>query len=74
MANFSASLAYSRGSLFDFSIGRTQLTDNLVKRGKDSQIKLQMIFDMAVQRVEFGVAAIVDYWSARHTYLFPVVL
>ena len=71
VANFSASLTHSRGSLFDFSIGRTQLTEHLIKRGKDSQIKLQMIFERAVQRVDFGVAGIIDYWSARHTYLIP---
>ena len=60
VANFSASLTLSRGSLFDFSIGRTQLTDHLIKRGKDSQIKLQMIIERTVQRVEFGLAGIIE--------------
>ena len=71
VANFSASVTHSKGSLFDFAIGRTQLTNHLVERGKDSQMKLQMIFDAAVQRADFGVAGIVDHWSARHTYLVP---
>ena len=48
VANFFDSETHSRGSLFDFSIGRTQLTDHFIKRGKDSQIKLQMIFERSV--------------------------
>ena len=71
VANFSAAVTHSKGSLFDFSIGRTQLTDHLVKRGNESHSKLQSIFQTAKQRVDFGIAGIVDYWSARHTFLIP---
>ena len=37
-------------------IRRTQMTNHLVKRGKDSRIKLQMIFDRAVQRIDSGLS------------------
>ena len=70
-ANFSAAITHSKGSLYDFSIGRTQLTVHLVKRGKESHTKLLSIFDTAKQRADFGLAGIIDYWSARHTYLIP---
>ena len=30
-----------------------------------------MIFERAVQRVNFDVSGIIDYWSARHIYLIP---
>ena len=70
-ANFSASITHSKGSLCDFSIGRTQLTGHLVKRGKESHTKLLSIFDSDKQRTDIGSTGIIDYWSARHTYLIP---
>ena len=69
MANFTAAITHSKGSLSDFSIGRTQLTGHLVKRGKESHTELLSMFDTAKQRADFGLAGIIDYWSARHTYL-----
>ena len=70
-ANFSAAITHSKGTLCDFSIGRTQLTDHLVQLGKESHAKLLSIFDTAKQRADIGLAGIIDYWSARHTYLIP---
>ena len=71
VANFAASVTHSESSLFDFSIGRTQLTSHLVQRGKESQGKLEHIFNIATRRADFGVSGIIDYWSARHTHLIP---
>ena len=71
VGNFVASITHSESSLFDFSIGRTVLTDHLVQRGRESQGKLETIFNIAAQRADFGISGIVDYWSARHTHLTP---
>ena len=68
VGNFVASVTHSEGSLFDFSIGRTQLTNHLVQRWRESQGKLEIIFNIAAQRADFGISGIVDYWSARHMH------
>ena len=62
VGNLVAGVTHSKGSLFDFSIGCTVLTDHLVQRGIESQGKLQ---------ADFGISGIVDYWSTRYTHLTP---
>jgi len=70
-ANYAAGLTHSAGVLSNFSIGRTSISEHIVRRGKEAQMQLKQIYSVAASRPDCETSCLIDYWSARHRYLTP---
>ncbi len=70
-ANYAAAGVHRDQKLYDFSIGRTVITERLVQRGNQVQLKLKKLFDISAQTKECAVSAVIDYWTGRHQLPVP---
>lgn len=67
-ANYAAELSHKTNVLYDYSIGRTYITEGLLRQGAESHLQLQALFSLFSSDNSCGVSVIVDFWSGRHQH------
>ncbi len=61
-----ASVTHGSGKLYDFSIGRTSLTQEFEEAGRLAEMKFKRVWEIHAANSKVGRACIVDFWSGRH--------
>ena len=70
-ANFAARSTHAANKVYDYTISRQTVTRSILKQRKLAKLQLQKLFQNMAQDPQCAISGIVDFWSARQTYLLP---
>ena len=70
-ANFAARSTHAANKVYDYTISRQTVTRSILKQGKLAKLQFQKLFQNMAQDPQCAVSGIVDFLSARQTYLLP---
>ena len=70
-ANFAARSTHAANKIYDYTISRQKVTRSILKQGKLAKLQFQKLFQNMAQDPQCAISGIVDFWSARQTYLLP---
>ena len=70
-ANFAARSTHAANKVYDYTISRQTVTRSILKQEKLAKLQFQKLFQNMAQDPRCAISGIVDFWSARQTYLLP---
>ena len=70
-ANFAARSTYAVNKVYDYTKSRQTVTRSIFKQGKLAKLHFQKLLQNIAQDPQCAISGIVDFWSARQTYLLP---
>ena len=70
-ANFAARSTHAANKVYNYTVSRQTVTRSILEQGKLAKLQFQQLFRNMAQDPECAISGIVDFWSARQTYLLP---
>ncbi|KAH9503610.1 hypothetical protein Btru_066970 [Bulinus truncatus] len=70
-ANYVARYTHAANKIYDYTISCQTVTRSILEQGKLAKLQFKKLFQIMAQDSDCAISGIVDFWSARQTYLLP---